>query len=736
MQSYIRNILLVCFPVSVLFVFIPSELYLNNLKEWGGDHYLVIFFSGLGLIFGIFLYFIIRLFVKLFPLNISEIANWLFFIGVFFIIADILAPLQLGLLDGSDVLSTQPLFYTLLEGIIFLLCLFGGFYIRRRPHQELLVFISAASMLLFVMYLGHGVKSSKSFSRDTANLGIQHGTTTSIQRPNIYHIVLDEMQTDYFLELLNNPDYEKKLKGFFIFKNNVSNYPYTSASTASYLSGTLYSSGSYSKWTSETSQKLLRLVSNAGYDLYVYSKPSVIKADSAVRYVSPDELLRRSSNHPMLKEFTRLWLARVSPNFMTNLSLTYGARLGDFLSSIVNRHRITQPGTIGEGVEPFAGVLTLRDVAKTEKERLDSSSYLYAHPILPHGPFVLDRKCNYVGRLGDNIAYNALEQSECALYLLCEVIDEIRSLGRFDESLIIVHSDHGSGWAGFLSRNESSDFRSSLLEIEDVQPFRKDIHPWSLHHLESRSMALLMIKPPLSKSGLRIVDVKTQLLDVYPTILDYAGIEYDSQRIDGLSLRGCISTGQCEKHNERERFFYYFPPSGVTDVFEKLKILVNDKGRPSFYLSEKLQKRRPYLTPGEHVHFSKEGEGAEYIVNGWSGQEPTHRWSNGPKAEMEFKLREKPLKNLVLRLKANAYLGGGRSYQAIGIDVNGQNVATWQMKGLDWYEALIPSRLVDEDGLLKVIFNISDPTSPAEVGASSDSRRLGIAARELVIVER
>jgi hypothetical protein len=151
--------------------------------------------------------------------------------------------------------------------------------------------------------------------------------------------------------------------------------------------------------------------------------------------------------------------------------------------------------------------------------------------------------------------------------------------------------------------------------------------------------------------------------------------------------------------------------------------------------SRRLPKAEPYSLK-DVIDFSVAGKSSSYIQRGWSVQEPTHRWTDGPRAGLMLDVQDTKGKDLLLRLKAMAYLVDERSYQTIGVVVNGQKVANWQMKDLGWYETAIPSNLVGKDGLLKIVFTISNPIAPCEVSKSSDCRKLGIDARELVIVHK
>lgn len=90
----------------------------------------------------------------------------------------------------------------------------------------------------------------------------------------------------------------------------------------------------------------------------------------------------------------------------------------------------------------------------------------------------------------------------------------------------------------------------------------------------------------------------------------------------------------------------------------------------------------------------------------------------------------------MLRIKAFPYLARGEiDRHIVDVRVNGEKVTQWNMQGGTWYEAKIPAALVGEDGLLQVVFDISNPASPAEYGHSSDARKLGMGVRELVIKE-
>lgn len=736
-----KSFFLILFPFMVVFVFIPSELYFNNISEWGYDYYLLLYFAVTGLILAGFAYLTICAIAFILNIRLGDLAFWLLILGVFFLASDIFSPLQLGLLDGTTAGSDEPIVYTLIEISIFFLCVIGALYFSGETYRKWFVGLSVVSVFLFSGYFIFCVQSSKVDkikNKDNArNISdvIKKETINGKIKPNIYHIVLDAMQTDFLLEVLKKEEYREKISGFYIFENNVSNYPYTKASSASYLSGTLYKGGSYNKWAAENSKNLFNMMSKNGYKVFVYAKSSVIHATNESIYTSQEDLLKSKSNmrHPLFKEFIRLWFARISPNFVTNEALILGAKLGDyFVSFVFDQDKGFLPKTIGEGIEPYSGVLMLNEVIDKESEKPANNIYVYIHPILPHGPYVFDDECKYNLNSSDDIKTKCLKQTECAIRLLIKFMEELKSLGKLDKSLIIVQSDHGSGW-------ESNGFLQEASTNQNEEAFREQFGPWSKNCLEARAMAVLMIKPPGSRSESKILSAKSQTLDVYPTILDYAGISSEGSDPTALSLKECIADEICADIDKRERFFYLFQPAGpANNVYEKLSVKINEMGHTEFFNSESLKiiKALEKLEIGRSVVFSQKTDEDKYLIDGWSGLEKSHCWTDGKRATLRFKLESLPDNGLLFRMKAFPYLARGElDRQIVDFSVNGEKVAQWNMMKESWYEAKITKKIIGSDGVLNVVFDISHPASPAEFGHSSDNRKLGVGIRELIITE-
>lgn len=155
-----------------------------------------------------------------------------------------------------------------------------------------------------------------------------------------------------------------------------------------------------------------------------------------------------------------------------------------------------------------------------------------------------------------------------------------------------------------------------------------------------------------------------------------------------------------------------------------------------FLSSGKFNKPAEDYKIGDSVSCKTEVSARKYMVKGWSLREKEYTWTDGPEASMLFDVKNAENKDLKLRMRAAAYLGGGLSYQTVSVYANDTKIADWKVSGEEyWYEAAITSKVAGRVSL-KIKFVISDPTSPKEAGRSEDERKLGIAVRELVIDEQ
>lgn len=139
-----------------------------------------------------------------------------------------------------------------------------------------------------------------------------------------------------------------------------------------------------------------------------------------------------------------------------------------------------------------------------------SPSFFFLHLYEPHTPY--DPPEPYKGRFAS--PYDG--EIAAADAVVGQFLGELRRLGLYDDSLIILVSDHGEG---LMDHGEAE---------HGVFLYREDLH------------VPLIMKLPRSESRGSSSAVPVQLIDVAPTILDVLGLKADPA-MHGLSLRSVLA---------------------------------------------------------------------------------------------------------------------------------------------------------------------------------------------------
>jgi Family of unknown function (DUF6311) len=132
----------------------------------------------------------------------------------------------------------------------------------------------------------------------------------------------------------------------------------------------------------------------------------------------------------------------------------------------------------------------------------------------------------------------------------------------------------------------------------------------------------------------------------------------------------------------------------------------------------------------ERISFTSNGTGQKYSFYGWLDPEPWGTWSDGETSLILLKLSSLPKNDVELLIEGHALLAEKHPSQEIDIFVNKHYVATlkYDQQSNSGVRAVnIPKLLVlENNGRLLIKFNYRNPQSPAELGLSSDTRRIGL----------
>lgn len=143
----------------------------------------------------------------------------------------------------------------------------------------------------------------------------------------------------------------------------------------------------------------------------------------------------------------------------------------------------------------------------------------------------------------------------------------------------------------------------------------------------------------------------------------------------------------------------------------------------------------PALPADGKIEFRTGGNADPYLGFGWSGAEPSGRWTIGSSANLRVSLPPAQANtNLRLTLKTRPLITSQRNSQPVGLLVNGHEVYKSTLTPENTQtpiEISVPATAVGATGALNMRFEIGHPSTPG--GNSQDTRLLGMFVDYLLI---
>ena len=335
------------------------------------------------------------------------------------------------------------------------------------------------------------------------------------RKQNIIHIVLDGFQSDLFGEILaeERRTLDRSFSGAVFFENHTGAFPTTIASVPAMLSGRVY----------RNDRSLQRYVRD------IYQQGSLFKSLRAGGY-RVDSLTEMHHDKESATNYYRLPRPYVSYDDYTQFTTWHLADLSLFRHAphllrpaIYNGQAWRLQTLFGPGdtntrkYHPVNGAVVLDELAHRLTPSTDEPVYKFIHVGIPHQPVTLDGNCQFTGVVrATRTSYKG--QARCAVMRTAAVLDRLKSEGVYDNTFVVVSSDHG---IGHVSPSFANDRQT---------PGGK------LSSLAGKAMALLVVKPLNSKGPVRSSPAPTTITDIPATVLGGVGLAHSMPGEPALTL--------------------------------------------------------------------------------------------------------------------------------------------------------------------------------------------------------
>lgn len=549
--------LLTSFAASfIVFVFNPIDIFANNAQEFSfalNDFILPLllcFLVCFVAVFGILMIFnkhllntitsvILSIFVS------SYIYNLTFGKGIF-VSGDV----------RIDLDKAQNAYFVILGITIYVMFLLGLFL--KKQWKNICIFLCVLLIAMNSATLVTDFTAKNAAKTNGAN--VEYALTEKnmfnvSDKENVVYFLFDRFDKIFYDEVVEKyPDYfSKTLDGFTYFDNAVSTFSRTYPAVAGLITGITYdgktNADNYFKKAYTTSPFLKDLKSN-GYNInlyvdryYEYSDAKYLNgiADNATKVngYTPNQKL-------ILNYLLKLSNGRIFPYKMPITMFRFTAQ-GTVLklSDLKTDNKIYHD----DDAEVYKN-LTANGLSTYDSDK--NFTFIYLHG--SHSPFTLNSN---VERVEES---TSLEQTVGSFKIIDEYINELKRLGVYDNTTIVITGDHGYPYT-------------------DTEP--------PLEYMDEGTRTCVFIKPKNSTGELKTKHTQTSLTDIIPTIVKDTKLKTNYNYGDSLF--------DIDENQTRTRIYYHSRLSGDSKlIFDKYEITGDAADKNNWKFQESIDTKQAW----------------------------------------------------------------------------------------------------------------------------------------------
>jgi len=475
----------------MLVVVAPLSFYFGNTNEFAFSLKDIVLpvaglFLGLSLIHFFVLYFFRR------STKISSILTGLFVgLAVAVWVQSQLFVWNFGLFRGEMIAWSNWTIHMYIEGAIWCLLIAIIVFIYLKKNRKLTNTILTGIYLAGLISIVTGFISAPQNKNKT--IEIQDEELKEIfsfhSKNNVLLILLDTFQSDFFEYIANEfPEEVNLFDGFTFYRNTASVFPTTKTSLPSIISGSHYlNKNPFDSFISESYARfnLIDAFKKKSYSSYLVgfngTSPDVTSMQNIV------DKLGENSVHPVFV-YIDLALFRALPTCFKPFIYNNGIWLFSFL-----QRRNYPPDNAGVDIRFLE---LFEKAALVSADTATTGSFKILHFSIPHFPLCVDENLQYDPDLTGKEGY--LKQARGAIKVAERILITLQKLGIYDNSEIVILSDHGTMKIPQVNQENGQTDTLSLIPS----------------NVQSSSHALLLHKPANSRGKIITDDSPLEISDI------------------------------------------------------------------------------------------------------------------------------------------------------------------------------------------------------------------------------
>lgn len=501
----------------------------------------------------------------------------------------------------------------------------------------------------------------------------QAGLYTVGTEENLLVLVLDSVDADQFAQALaEDPDLSRRLEGFTWYRNAMGLSDPTKYGLPALLTGQAYTQPvDYAGFIAAAyaDAPLYTMLAGDVWDARFFTDSRYVSLDAGVVDNLAREELAVNDPAGLTRDLLRLCAFRYAPHFLKPQLWMY--------SNVFLPYAQAQGEPVYEVTDPAFDARLREEGLEATVER----AFRLIHLTGMHPPYTMDADCQYQAQ-----GVTAQEQMRGCLRLAEDYLEQLRALGVYDRSAVLILADHGTD---------------------------------TVHR------PLLLLKRPGDTGEMAVNDAPVSYADLpatYVALLTGAQAGTELWSIPQGQARTRLYYHESSRNNAFN--LYEYSTQALSPSWEELI----PTGR--VFHGNSLEAAAPY-TLGETLYFDLRATARPYLVSGFSSADFHSTWTVGESGRISLPLARPPRSDtLTVEMKFLSIMGGS---QRLRVDCGGQTVFEGTVTDYT-LRFSFPASLV-QDQTLTLDFTYPDAISHLKAGLSEDTRQVAFAVTELTVLD-